>query len=429
VAQPLFLNKKNVFSVGVAKPIKKILEFKWVFIFFSIFLVFQAYQATLSEWDSITYVFQGKWFCGQHLYLEYLRPPVPGFFNCLFGAEMNSAFFSTVFASFIYLAAIFLIYKKENGKIDQFVFALFAFVFPTILIGANYGSDLFALSFLLLALFFSNPLKKGFFFGLATLSRYNFLFYFPVFLWQFRRNPKKILLFLGIFSLVWLPWLAFNFVHTGNPFFSLNQTLYINVFTRGVASEIGVGFVLLIVFFIATVFLNVKKNFLDEKNQVSFISVVQFVFSGIKESRFLNVLVPSQAVNAARASFGNKKIKVFFVALLFLSIFLVAFFQTGIRINNYSPRIPENDFIRNCRVGSDNWVYFYPKGIVAEQVGWEGDFNRLVESETNIVLYREYSYDLNIPNAQIITTQDCIIIKFEKCLPPMKQYVSGPWID
>jgi hypothetical protein len=160
---------------------KFIFDFKWFLLFFIPFLFFQLYQISLFRWDSIPYLFQGKWFCGNQIYLELIRPPVPGFFTCLFGGQDVSFFLAVAFSCLLYFLAIILFYLKNKNSFDQFILALFAFLFPPILFSSNFGSDLFALAFFLLALVVEKPWKKGLFFSFASLSRYNFLLFILVF--------------------------------------------------------------------------------------------------------------------------------------------------------------------------------------------------------------------------------------------------------
>lgn len=49
---------------------ERILEYKWLIIFFSVFVVAQTFEASILNWDSLVYLFQGKWFCGEQIYFE-----------------------------------------------------------------------------------------------------------------------------------------------------------------------------------------------------------------------------------------------------------------------------------------------------------------------------------------------------------------------
>ena len=222
-----------------AKLISNIIAMKWIVLFFVIFFVAQLVPMFLQQWDSQAYIFGGKWFCGNQVYFEFIRPPLPSFLNCVFGANDYSILLSTALACFAYLAAIILIYKKNSASLNQFIFALFAFLFPAILFNSNYGSDLLALAFVMLAFSLDKPIKKGFFFALASLSRYNFLLFGLVFLFELRKKPKDILSFLSPLVILWIPWMVYNYLFTGNPFFSIAESSFLNIAQKGVIKALS----------------------------------------------------------------------------------------------------------------------------------------------------------------------------------------------
>ncbi len=410
-----------------------LLKYKWLFVFFVPFFILQTYYISLLPWDSIPYVFAGKWFCGEQTYFEFIRPPLPGVINCLFGAQLFSIIISTALACFLYLASIILIYEKEKNLMDQFTLGLFAFLAPPILFFSNFGSDLFALSFLLLGLGVASSWKKGLFFALASLSRYNFLVFVIVFLWQLRKKPKEILNFLVVAVVVWVPWLVFNFLYTGDPLFSLNETIYLNVLNKGLNAPLNFEQILVIGLFVLSIFVaGIVNRLKDSKNHGAIISAVLFLISGIKETRFINLLTPATAINISIVSHKSHKLKLIFI-ILFLIIFIALLHPlilNPIGHWNYMFKkdvVPTDSFLYECKIASDKWVLFYPVGIVAQFLPGEERFEEYLSKGTNLVIYNYKWYDLNKFSSKIIDRGEYFIIKSDSCSPPPKKYLSGPW--
>ncbi|MDD4128782.1 MAG: hypothetical protein PHY04_03545 [Candidatus ainarchaeum sp.] len=403
--------------------IRKIfLEYKWFIVFFIPFLVVQLFHIVQQNWDTVAYVFGGKWFCGNQIYLELIRPPFPSFLNCVFGGGGEySMILSTVFACVVYLIAIVLIYKKNKSELNPFVFALFSFLFPSILFHSNFGSDLLALSFLLLALSVVSPLKKGFFFGLSSLSRYNYLLFGLVLVFGERKNPKNILKMLVVFVLVWVPWMVFNYLMTGNLLFSLEETSFLNVMQKGIIAPFFVEQILIIGFFVFLLFLSKKKDFFNSLNLVALLNVIMFIFSGIKETRLINLLVVAIAFGAGKL-FGDKYSKKLVVLFVLFNVLLLILYPFPFYA---STPIPSDDFVKDCRTASDKWVFFYDEGVVSECVYDIVDLNAFVQSGGSLVLYDYKNFDLNSISGTLINRTDYIIIHSNNCAPQPKKYISG----
>ncbi len=411
-----------------AEFLSKLTGFKWLISFFLIFLALQLYQTAFFSWDPLVYLFQGKWFCGNQVYFEWLRPPLPGVIGCLLGASDFSVFLSSGLASLAYFIAVTFIFLKERKtqNIDQFAFAAFSFLFPSILIFSNAGGDLFALSFMLLALAAEGSFTKGIFFALASLSRYNYLVFIIVFVTQIKLKewPRFIMPIL----VFWFPWLAFNYFETGNPLFSLEDSVYLNIQQKGFFAGLEIYHIILIAFFAVTMLLakrNGKFNdFAKAFNLTAVISVIQFLLSGIKEHRFLNFLVPAQSLNISAIRSG----KIRFLMFSFLIIFMLAGGFLVYELKPNSPVIPQNSFIKNCKVMSDSWMYFYPAGIVAEPLPGKGSFEYFLNEGTTLVIYSRNLVDLNdFKKYSSVKTGNYLIIKPDNCKEPPKSYVLKVW--
>lgn len=409
-----------IFDTNLLK--QRIIEYKWFIIFFVPFLLAQVYHIIQQNWDTIAYVFGGKWFCGNQIYLEIIRPPFPSVLNCFFGGNDYSIILSTIFACVVYFAAIILIFSKNKKDLNPFVFALFSFLFPSILFMSNFGSDLLALSFLLLAFSVTNPLKKGLFFALSSLSRYNYLIMGLVIVWELRKNPKDLLKMGGVFVLVWIPWLAFNYLMTGNPLFSVIETSFLNVAQKGIIAPFFIEQILIIAFFVLLLFITKIKSSLSlELNQSAILNVIIFIFSGIKETRFINLLVPAIAFNAAKIFNKNYSKRIFFIFVLVILalLWIYPFPYYG------AIQIPNDSFVKDCRTASDKWVFFYSQGVVSECVYDIVDLNEFVLSGGSLVLYDYNSFDLNSISGTLINRGSYVIIDSPSCAPQPKKYISG----
>jgi hypothetical protein len=396
-----------------------VFEHKWILIFFIPFLIVQIFHSFRTSWDSIVYLFNGKWFCGEQIYFEFIRPPLPAFLNCLFGANELALVFTAIFASFIFLIGIILIYKKYNNLVDQFIFALFAFLAPWILINFNFGADLLALGFVLIALGSSSLKNKSFAFALATLSRYNFIAFLPFFIFELRKKPKDIINFLIIFLIPWIPWFYFNYLYSGNIIFSVYEAFYLNFVNKAFVAPFLFDQIFFIIFFTGLFFIFCSKTIKFNLVQSSWLSLIMFIISKIKETRFFGLAFIGAAFFAGIVAKKFKSTKILFV-LIILLLFLI-------NPPNFGPlkelEIPNDDFIKDCRVLSDNWVYFYPKGILAEPVYEFDDLNTFVLSGGNMVLYS----DLKNHNfvGEKIQRDGYVIIKSDTCFPQPKKQVTG----
>ncbi len=406
---------------------------KWFLIFFPIFLAIQLYQSFFLNWDPYVYFLQGKWFCGEEIYFEFLRAPLPGAVHCAFGAGQFAPQLAVILACALYLAALLLLFTKEkesNPKTSQFVFAAFSLLFPTILWNGNFGSDLFALSFLLIA-FSTQGQAKGLLFGLSTLSRYNFVLYAPIFLLQVK--GKGWLWFFAGFLLVWAPWLSFNFAQTGEPLFSVGDFLYLNIVEKGIAAPLNPEHAGAIIFFFASAYVSMglgAKSLKDVHFLVGVVGILQFLFSGVKDTRFLDVLVPLQALFLGRRMAGAKtSVEALLVAGLFalLAGGVLAILLSP-PIDYVSPyTIPEDGKLMECRVMSDRWVYFYPKGIVAEPLPQEYDFGYFLKTGTSLVIYDRQVNMSESPDYDIIIGEGYLLFRSKGCAQQPKSYIAKVW--
>jgi hypothetical protein len=401
--------------------------YKWLVAFFVPFLIIQLFHISHIAWDTTAYIFGGKWFCGNQVYFEFIRPPLPSFLNCVFGAGDYAMLLTTAFAAVVYFAAMVIIFSRNKDKLNQFIFALIAFLFPSILFASNYGSDLPALAFLCLAFAVLSPWKKGIAFALATLSRYNFLVFIIVFFFEFRKKPKNIVKFIIPIIVLWLPWMIYNYLFTGNPFFSIYESSFLNVQMKGIIAPFNMDQMLVIgAFIILLIWAKLKDRKIHELDITGVIGGAMFALSGIKELRFINMLVPGIAFNAALIAKKNKKALILFL-VIFALFFVSASYGFLTSAGYTSPAIPNDSFVKNCEIASDKWVYFYYEGIIAECSYDIGDWNAFVENGGSFVLYDYNAYNLSAVKGKVINRGEYVLIAplNGKCMPQPKKYISG----
>ncbi len=392
-------------------------------VFISLFLVFfawQLYQALHPMWDQIVYSLQGKWFCGQPIYFEYLRPPFPGALNCLFGAGDLAPILSAALACVVFGYAVWLLGKKYvSAGVNPFVFFGLMFIFPMALFPSNGGWDIFALALGLLALTLENPFQKGFLFGLSTLTRYNYWLFLPAML--FSMDKKKWPAFFSIALLMWVPWLVYNYFQSGDALFSVKESILLNVYQKGSFLGFDLISILLMIFFIFPFIVSPDKKSLleDPIHQFSILGLLMFLFSGNKEVRFLMPLISSQAIlysaMVKKRQWLDKLIRVGIIAVV-LVILAFPFYALAVRPPEVV--IPTSAELGNCRIASDRWIDFYQRGIIAGPTPPESEFEQLVQNGTTLVLFHKTFYSKQmLVSLGAIEFSNYFLIKPAGCAP------------
>ena len=361
-----------------------------IFVLSTIFFLFQHYS--LLGWDFSAYVLNAKYLFGLGDYFEVYRAPMISFIIGVF-------LFLGKFSEYIYIFLISLLFLYSNFKLSTSLFEkyfykynikknLFCFLFylfslsPFVLsFGLIEGTELLALSFfeLFLANLLLNKLS-GHLLGLAVLSRYNFLLYSVLML--FNKDYKKILKNFGLMFLVFLPWMIFNKIRFGSWFSSFVDSYFLNVASRAhlfqpfdfsaLLAVIGFSLPLLLIGIIVLFFkiINWKK----ERNLVFIlflaISVLMFyeVYSvPFKILRYLFILsLPAAFFSVLGFSIINKFRKISKIVILFFVLYFLfsvsfssyafykersngkMFYDAAIEIKNLG--------IENCRILSNYWV-------------------------------------------------------------------------
>ncbi len=208
-----------------------------LFLLSGFYFVFQ--HLIIVSWDFSAYVLNARYMFYGGDYFELYRAPLTYILLSpllIFKKLGEVIYIILVLILFLYANiklsdALF----KDNSKISReniryifYFFSLSGFVF---LYGFSTGSELLNLAFieLFLALLISGRVS-GHFLGLAFLSRYNSLIFFPmIFLYK---SPKKIIKNILYFLTIIFPWFFYNFLFHDNWFASFIDSYTLNIHLR-----------------------------------------------------------------------------------------------------------------------------------------------------------------------------------------------------
>jgi|APSaa5957512576_1039674.scaffolds.fasta_scaffold01023_2 hypothetical protein len=206
-----------------------------MFILTTFFLIFQ--HKTAQSWDFSVYVLNAKYLFSNGTYFELYRAPLAsGLLGLLFIFGKLSEYIYLIITSTLFLIAnlklsnsIFKKYPKK--ELAQLIFYFFSLSIFVLVYATSVGTELLGLAFFELFLAaLINKKVSGHYLGLAILTRYNFLIFFP-FLF-FNKNYKKIIKNTFLTFIIILPWGIFNFIRYNNWFASIIDSYALNVYLR-----------------------------------------------------------------------------------------------------------------------------------------------------------------------------------------------------
>ena len=87
--------------------------------------------------------------------------------------------------------------------------------------------------------------------------------------------------------------------------------------------------------------------------------------------------------------------------------------------------VPQDQYLKDCRVASDDWVFFYEKGIIAECIYDISSRKDFVSNGGNLVIYNYKDLNLLEYGGTIVQRNEYVIIKSDSCAPQPKKYISG----
>lgn len=319
-------------------------------------------------WDSSVYVLNAKFFAGNEIYFEDLRPPLLPFMLTPFSESREMMlFFNMVLSVASILAAYLLIKEISSERTALLTSALLAanalFLQWTARIGIESGSILFSC----LVLYFFIKAKKDprYFYGVGTASALAFLFRYNLGLagalggiWflasleskeEFKKLVTQKHLWGGVLLMIALTsiWFAFNQQMFGNPLWSVQEgfRVFSNDFALFQPGDYYIKNFFLLIDPLTAVFFFVGllslKNLQGKKRLLLIwlmVIVIFFQFQGVKEMRYLIPVLPVMlffSVEGIERVLERVKLKKhdFIVVLVLMIIqlsFIVYFYQFAI---------------------------------------------------------------------------------------------------
>lgn len=376
-------------------------------------------------WDETVYLSMADAFAGNNYFFEYFRPPLLPFMLYIFGTFAGITIVAgKVFSLLVSMATVAVSYllvrkilDREKALIVAFLFAInsYSIFYSTRILSESLTVllNLLALGFLYLS-YERNSLKyaalTGIFIALGAMTKHlsaYFVFAAVAYLYLttgmgFLRD-KKIYVIGLLTLLVMSPWLVFDWLQFGNPFWAQLQNI-------GMSPPEGILFyplVLPIFVGIQGIFalfaLNLKKMKTDKFLLLNWVTVITglVVMSLVshKEDRFLMVILPSIIILESIGLYNfvnilDKKIRknamVFIAAVLSIFTF-VLFIQMP---NQYEDLMYKcNDVIKtlpNEAMSTTMSPYFsYFNKRFFDQLPWEAN-----EFSCENLLSRGYNYTI-----------------------------------
>jgi len=422
-----------------------------LFVFSTIFFLIQHYFYL--GWDFSAYVLNAEHFFYSGLYFEVYRAPLISLILGLFlflGKFSESIYilivsilflFSTLKLSDSLYQKYFYKYriKKEQLRAIFYFFSLNPFL---LYYGLVEGTELLALSFFELFLaYFILGKTSGHFLGLAFLSRYNFLMFFPLLF--LNKDYKKVLRNFFFAFLVIFPWLLYNFFKYGNWLTSIIDSYYLNIFSRqtmiqqfSYSSLLYVSnwltpFVLvgLILVFFQLFSKNYKQ---DIKADFLFLLILGFLIYDIYQTPFkvqryfFNFVLPFAFLSTLSLCYLIDKIEKKYISKMILSLLIIFLISLSVLFviaykTNGSDEVfssAANDIqklgLQECKFLSSHWV---PLNYYSKNAHYLYDFkSALLNNESLVIFYNDPTIDdtftkEDLENANVVLkTKDYIII-------------------
>jgi hypothetical protein len=202
-----------------------------LFLLSTLYFIYQQYMAF--SWDFSVYVLNAKHFFISGWYFEPMRPPLmPLILGVLsiFGWKASEYIFVILVSAAFAYSSVRLAKVLKFNPIAFYALSLSVYLFTKGLVN---GTELLSIVFLELFIVYilENRSSSGLFLGLAALSRYTMVAFFPIAFFHF--NIKKIIKSFVLFALVLSPWFIYNYLRFGNFFTSFADQYANNILFRG----------------------------------------------------------------------------------------------------------------------------------------------------------------------------------------------------
>ena len=375
----------------------------FMYLFSTFFFLYQ--HTTGISWDFATYVLNAKYIFGNGFYFELLRPPLAQTLLGLFSVFgwLAAEYVYIIFVSTFYLFSCIKV--SETINVDKRMFYALSMNPLLLVFGLSVGTELLTLAFL--QMFVSRVLKKdglksGMYAGLNSLLRYTNFIYLPVIL--FTKNLKTILKFSLVFILLFLPWLWFSFVFSGNPLTAIADSYALSVKYR-VDNSGGFNIYDLILaanyllpLFLLGIWFKIRKGALDKKDWIMLTIIILTFISyyriPIKHPRyFFNLILPLAYFSIIFLKKFKVKAEHIGLVNLILGISLVWLIMVTpqgeipdltLPYPPYHPNLTEN-----CMISSNRWVILDYLGKPAEPAPRDFRVKEYVDKGYRIIIYKD----------------------------------------
>lgn len=388
-------------------------ENKLLLTVFLLSTIFFLWQHQFVSWDFASYVSNAQYWNGGSYY-EISRPPLVPFILYALGTSLLSEYIFIILASALFLYST--VRAADRMKIRRDIFYLFSLSPMVLFYGLLNGTELLSLA--LFELFFiyltdkpgknslKAPVLSGLFLGLAVLTRYGFLIFLPLILSS--RHPKKILTTLAVFAAMLVPWLAFNFLTTGNMLTSIADSFALNFKYRYYFTQpVSLSHILTAISFLLPLFVlgtwqtfrsaNRKTGVMDflckEKANILLIvifllSLYQYVATPSKELRYLFPLALPAAYFAVKCLEIFKKKARIVAIIIILNLALFASMNSYETKDKYYDAIDTlgSNQLDTCRVLSNAWTIMNYLGQPSEPFPRKELVGKSI-NEGNIVIF------------------------------------------
>ena len=357
----------------------------------------------LRNWDMLVRILNANYLFHSGYYFQpetaLLESLIIGLFSYPLGNYAVYAFIGITVLTFV-----FSIKEFASAFNSDFYLTLLLLMSPFIIFyGIKNGSDLFVISFIILFIAYvkkKSPLS-GLFMGLAFLSKYYSILFFPIIFFMLRKNRKDItnfLLAILILIAVLTPYFIYNFLEFGNFIFTFAMSFL--DFTVEVSSSmpfVYTGLEELIVPAIALVILSITRKSRKIKKILSLDTYILFVgliisaylyyasnwlmVGGLGAFRFA---LPTLVFSSLILSRFLKKEDIIWLAPFFAISLVIAIFimepmipQTG--VGEFKAAVSAFSSVyntTNCTASSDFWVDLNYYGLPAESsVNYSGNYS------------------------------------------------------
>jgi hypothetical protein len=386
-------------------------------------------------WDFSAYVLNAKyWFAGGQYFEIYRAPLVSFIIGCfsIFGWKTAEYLFIALSSG---LFAYSSIKFAQAFKVDKWAYYILGLNFFVLIYGVIEGTELISLALLQLFLYsiVKGKSKSGFYLALACLCRYNFVIFFPLIL--IHKDLKKILKSVSLFVLAFIPWFIYNGVKYGDIFYSLADSIALNVIYRDYMSSSIVwgNFLYAWNFLIPLIVIGFVYFVYREKVDKRFVLILAFLalaFYSVYNLKsnivryFFLLVIPGVFFASYSLNVFSKKIrKIILVSFVILTIISLSYVFFSFSSPDYSEVLNELEGYEDCKIKSNIWVVLNEKDIVSEPFPNQ----ELVEyyiDEGHILVYKydsrepEYIFDEGfMEQFPIIYKSEEYIILGDSCVP------------